>query len=64
VSAYNYENFPQDMEISTFASFRHALRAGERAPDGEMIDAADGRSVRLSDCWRRGATVIEFGSIT
>ena len=64
MSEYNYATFPLDMETATFERFRRAPAAGERAPDGELTDASDGATVRLSDYWRRGPTVVEFGSLT
>jgi len=63
-SPYNYESFPLDMDRETFARFPTVLLAGGPAPDGELIDARDGRRVRLSDFWRRGPLVIEFGSFS
>ena len=61
---YNYVHFPADMQDADFEAFRHGLHAGDRAPDGELIHAADGATVRLSDYWHRGPLVVEFGSIT
>ena len=64
MSEYNYPNFPLDMAESDFADFPRLLAVEQRAPDGELIDAADARTVRLADHWRDGPLVIEFGSIT
>ena len=61
---YNYASFPEDMEMEDFARFRDGLRVGSRAPDGELTEAFSGEKVRLSDYWRRGHLVMEFGSIT
>lgn len=61
---YNYPNFPLHMDQEDFERFPEATRVGEPAPDGKLIDAADGRGVRLSECWSTGPAVIEFGSIT
>lgn len=64
MSTYNYESFPLDMEEADFHAFPTALKVGERAPNGEVLDAASGEPVRLSRYWRSGPCVIEFGSIT
>jgi hypothetical protein len=39
------------------------LHAGERAPDGELLEL-EGTTVRVSDLWRRRGLVLEFGSYT
>ncbi|MCI0439630.1 MAG: hypothetical protein L0177_10935 [Chloroflexi bacterium] len=64
MQAYNYANFPPSTDEEDFASFPNVLKAGQRAPDGALTDAASGAAVRLSDYWKTGALVIEFGSIT
>ena len=64
MAAYNYENFPLDMEMADFEAFPGVLQVGERAPGGELLDAATGEPVKLSRYWRSGPCVIEFGSIT
>ena len=61
---YNYTNFPLHMDQEDFERFPEATQVGEPAPDGKLIDAVDGREVRLSECWSNGPAVIEFGSIT
>lgn len=61
---YNYPNFPLDMDGDVFAAFANRLHAGERAPDGEVTDAATGERAPLSSYWAKGPLVIEFGSIT
>ena len=43
-------------------SFPDGLRVGTKAPDGVLIDARDGSDVALGDVYRKGVTVIEFGS--
>jgi hypothetical protein len=64
---YNYERF--DLYVSSgqdereFAAFPNMLHAGERAPDGELR-LLGGRRVRLSELWRQGGVVLEFGSFT
>lgn len=61
---YNYAGFPLDMDGIDFATFPSVLKVGERAPNGELVDAATGEAVKLSHYWRSGPLVIEFGSIT
>jgi hypothetical protein len=67
VSAYNYECFDAYVEAGgdelEFGAFPNMLHAGERAPDGKLLEL-DGTTVRLSDLWRRGGLVLEFGSYT
>lgn len=64
VSEYNYEVFPLDLDMDDFHAFPSVLTVGERAPDGELVDAASGDSVRLASLWRSGPVLLEFGSIT
>ena len=64
MSEYNYESFPLDMEMSDFDRWPRLTSAGERAPDGILVDATDGSEVALSSVWRRGPLVVEFGSLT
>ena len=64
MSEYNYPHFPLDMDGHDFTRFPEFLKVGERAPDGELTDAATGERVRLSSLWKPGPAVIEFGSIT
>jgi hypothetical protein len=61
---YNYRSFPLDLDAETFAAFPDVLTAGRKAPDGELIDARTGVTVRLSDLWTSTTLVIEFGSFT
>lgn len=61
---YNYRQFPQDLEVATFQAFRDAVGVGKPAPDGSLYDLASGESVTLSDLWRSGPLVIEFGSFS
>ena len=61
---YNYVNFPRDMCMADFDRFAESAKVGERAPDGELVDAATGETVKLSDYWKAGLLVIEFGSVT
>ena len=60
----NYPSFPLTMDEQAFRAFPNVLKVGQLAPDGELIDAHDGRHVQLSDYWRSGPAMIEFGSIT
>ncbi len=64
MNPYNYETFPLDMTNDEFTAFLDVLKAGAKAPDGVLIDAATGESVQLSDYWKHGPAMIEFGSIT
>jgi len=61
---YNYREFPQDLDGATFAAFRDHLKPGDRAPDGDVVNAGTGETVRLSEHWRAGPVVIEFGSFS
>jgi hypothetical protein len=62
--AYNYREFPTDLEQERFAAFAEVLRPGSRAPDGELVDAVTGETVTLSSLWKAGPLVIEFGSFS
>lgn len=62
--AYNYAHFPRDLDGALFTAFRSGLRAGEPAPDGQVIRLQDGAHVRLSEYWRACPVIIEFGSVT
>jgi len=64
VTDYNYASFPIDMDGADFEAFPRVLKAGDRAPDGELVDATTGDAIKLSSLWRSGPLVIEFGSIT
>ena len=61
---YNYECFPLDFDMPDFDAFPETLKVGQRAPNGEVVDAATGETIKLSSAWRSGPVVIEFGSIT
>ena len=62
---YNYTSFPLDMDMASFIGFRDSAPGpGEAAPDGELTNAETGERVKLSDLWKQGHLVIEFGSIT
>ncbi len=64
MSEYNYKNFPLDGDMQDFVGFPDGARVGTKAPDGALIDAKDGRDVELGDIYRKGVTVVEFGSYT
>ena len=64
MSEYNYASFPLTMSGEDFAGFPGLMKVGQSAPDGELVNAADSRTVKLSDYWRDGPLVVEFGSIT
>ena len=64
MAEYNYKNFPLDGDMQDFVRFPGVASAGEKAPNGVLIDANDGADVELGDVYRKGVTVIEFGSYT
>jgi len=64
MAEYNYKHFPLDGDMQDFVSFPDATRVGTKAPDGVLIDAKDGGDVALGDVYRKGVTVVEFGSYT
>jgi hypothetical protein len=65
VPEYNYTSFPLDLAGPYFRGFRDDTPApGDSAPDGELTNAMTGERVKLSDLWKKGHLVIEFGSIT
>lgn len=57
---YNYDHFRLTHYLA--AGDDHA-RAGERAPDGVLVDL-EGNTVRLSSLWAEAPLVLESGSIT
>jgi len=61
---YNYLSFPLDADMDDFVRFPTAVRVGEAAPTGTLIDAANETPAELGDIFREGTTVIEFGSLT
>ena len=64
IEKYNYKIFPLTMSAEEFKDFPDFLHVGQKAPDGELVDVATGQAVRLSDYWRNGPLIVEFGSIT
>jgi hypothetical protein len=66
-AAYNYAVFPPASDRNHFADFADHLKVGAEAPDGELVRLGPGddtERVRLSDYWRDGNLVVEFGSVT
>jgi hypothetical protein len=61
VEKYNYGDF---VGSDDFLSFRKQLQAGSSAPDFEGTLLDTGKTVTLSDYWKRGDLLIEFGSLT
>lgn len=60
---YNYDEFVASAdEFLEFAE--HAPKATMRAPSFPLEDLATGETVQMSDLWKTGVTVIEFGSFT
>lgn len=64
MSIYNYTSFPLDADMQDFERFPEGPRVGTKAPDGTLFDAKDESRVQLVDRFRKGVTVIEFGSLT
>ena len=60
VERYNYTEFVG----SDFLPFRTHLPVGSSAPDFEAILLDTGQVVRLSDYWKKGDLLVEFGSLT
>ena len=52
------------MTENDFTAFPEVLKAGTKASDSVLIDAATGSEAPLSDYWAQGPVMIEFGSIT
>lgn len=60
IESYNYSDFVG----SDFLPFRTHLPVGSSAPDFQAVALETGSSVRLSDYWKSGDLLIEFGSLT
>jgi hypothetical protein len=60
IERYNYSEFVG----SDFLPFRTHLPVGSPAPDFQATLLETGRLVQLSDYWKRGDLLIEFGSLT
>ena len=61
LEAYNYSEFVGSEE---FLAFRDICHVGTAAPDFETVRLDDNAKVRLSDYWKKGDIVLEFGSLT
>ena len=60
---YNYSEFvASPQEFSDFAL--HAPKVTMRAPSFLLEDLATGRMAQMSELWRDGVAVVEFGSFT
>ncbi len=62
VEQYNYASFGSGG--SDFLAFRTKLQVGASAPDFTATSLETGQPVQLSEFWRDGDLIIEFGSLT
>jgi hypothetical protein len=62
-SEYNYSAFEANPEEFTDFAL-HAPKATMRAPSFPLEDLATGETVQMSELWKTGVAVIEFGSFT
>jgi hypothetical protein len=60
IERYNYSDFVG----SDFLPFRTHLPVGSSAPDFEAKLLENGEQVKLSEYWKNGDVLIEFGSLT
>jgi hypothetical protein len=60
IESYNYSEFVG----SDFLLFRTHLPVGSAAPDFSATLLETGRPILLSDYWKKGDLLIEFGSLT
>ncbi len=60
IERYNYSEFVG----SDFLPFRTHLPVGSPASDFPAILLQTGQPVRLSDFWKKGDLLVEFGSFT
>jgi hypothetical protein len=60
IEEYNYSDFVG----SEFLPFRTHLPVGSAAPDFQATLLEPERPVQLSDYWKKGDLLIEFGSLT
>ena len=67
-TSYNYSRFDQYVatggDAADEAAFWNSPRAGEEAADFALVRFGDGARVMLSELWRSGPLVMEFGSFT
>lgn len=61
IEEYNYSVFVGSEE---FLSFRTLLPVGSAAPDIQATLLETGQPVKLSEYWKKGDVLIEFGSFT
>lgn len=61
-SEYNYAVFTGEDDFTDFAE--NAPKATMRAPSFPLEELGTGETVEMKELWRRGITVIEFGSFT
>lgn len=61
IEEYNYSVF---LGSENFMDFRTLLPVGSSAPDFEAVLLETARRVKLSDYWKKGDVLIEFGSLT
>ncbi len=60
---YNYDVFTGGEE--DFLDFAmHAPKVTMRAPSFALEELATGETIEMKDLWKKGVTVIEFGSFT
>ena len=64
MAEYNYKTFPLDGDMHDFIQFPNIARVGTKAPEGIVLDAKDSSEVQLGELYRKGVSVIEFGSFT
>ncbi len=57
---YNYTEF---IGSDTFLAFRTVLQVGSLAPSFQATLLGSGEQVPLSDYWKKGDVLIEFGSL-
>jgi hypothetical protein len=60
IETYNYSDFVG----SDFLPFRTHLPVGSSVPDFEAKLLENGERVKLSEYWKSGDVLIEFGSLT
>ena len=61
IEQYNYSEFVGSTE---FLAFRSICQVGTSAPDFETQRLDDNQRVMLSEYWKKGDIVLEFGSLT
>jgi hypothetical protein len=61
IEQYNYSVFVGSEE---FVAFRTLLPVGSSALDFQATLLESGRPIRVSEYWKKGDVLIEFGSLT